>query len=499
MKVIAMYLPQFHEVEDNNKWWGDGFTDWVSAKKAKPLFEGHNQPNVPLDDNYYDLMDINTLKWQSDLMKKYMIDGLCFYHYYFKDGKKILEKPAELLLKNKEIDMPFCFCWANETWARSWSNVKNANVWSAVEEPKNKEGKEVLLEQSYGEYEDWKKHILYLIDFFKDDRYIKIDNKPLFLIYKPDLIIELQKMITTWKEVLEEAGIEGIYVIGMNNSPMSDGALDAILFHEPTRSLGVSSTKRNENGLLLAEYDEVWNKLIQGFKVRSKKTYFGGFVKYDDTPRRGNGGVVIQHASAKSFEKNLTKLFKKNEEFGNEITFINAWNEWGEGMYLEPDKKDGYDYLDAIVNAKKNYLSEKYEEEYNCMEYILYIEKQNTIHKLNMNILDRMLELKEERKSLTDWFVKNGYKNVAVYGYGILGKHLIYEIESKDIEIRFVIDQNRNVKVNYPLYSLDDDLPDVDVIVVCVPYYYGDIIKKMEKTKIKIVSIQTIIEELDDN
>ena len=130
MKTIAMYLPQFHRVKENDAWWGEGYTEWTAVKNAKPLFEGHNQPRVPLHENYYNLLEKSTMEEQAELAQQYGVDGFCFYHYYFKDGRKILEKPAENLLNWTDIKLPFCFCWANETWARTWSNVGNKNSWN---------------------------------------------------------------------------------------------------------------------------------------------------------------------------------------------------------------------------------------------------------------------------------------------------------------------------------------------------------------------------------
>jgi len=168
MKIIAMYLPQFYKVKENDEWWGEGFTDWVTAKNAKPLFKGHYQPHIPMNHNFYNLMDKHTMQWQADLMKKYEVDGLCFYHYWFKDGRKILEKPAENLLHWKEIHMPFCFSWANETWARSWGQIQGANAWADAYEPEQKAGEPtILLRQSYGEKEQWKAHLIIYYPFFR--------------------------------------------------------------------------------------------------------------------------------------------------------------------------------------------------------------------------------------------------------------------------------------------------------------------------------------------
>lgn len=158
MKIIAMYLPQFHTVKENNEWWGEGFTDWVSARNAIKLFENHYQPHIPFNEYYYDLLQKETMLWQANLMKQYGIDGACMYHYWFKDGRQILEKPAENLLRWQDVDMPYCFCWANETWARSWTKMENVNVWTDLcEDKKGKQENAILLEQKYGEEKEWEK------------------------------------------------------------------------------------------------------------------------------------------------------------------------------------------------------------------------------------------------------------------------------------------------------------------------------------------------------
>ena len=496
MKIIAMYLPQYYRTKENDSWWGEGFTDWVSTKKANSLFENHIQPNVPLDNNYYDLLDKETMIWQANLMKKYGIDGVCIYHYWFSKGKQILEKPVDNLLKWNDIDMPFCLCWANETWARSWSNVKNANMWSVVEEPQSREKNEILLEQEYGGADEWEEHIQYLIRCFKDRRYIRIDDKPVFVIYKPALIIELKKMINAWKSALEKAGIEGIYIIGANCPPMYENVLDGVLFHEPSTSLSFSPQKKDKSGLTRADYEDVWNNIIQNHNIKGIKTYYGGFVKYDDTPRRGTKGVVIENASPDLFKKYLVQLIHKNEVCENEITFINAWNEWGEGMYLEPDKHDFYGYLEAVLEARNDENS-NIELFYDSDKYISYIKKQNYMHEVNMNVLDMWMTLRNHGLSLIYWFNENGYNSLAIYGYGILAKHLIAEMNDSSIEIRYVIDQNQNIQTEYPAFLPDDELPKVDVIVVCVPFYYWMVSERLivQGNKNNVISIQTIIEE----
>lgn len=192
MKIIAFYLPQFHNIPENDEWWGDGFTEWVNVKKAKPLYEGHVQPKEPLDDNYYNLTDDDVKVWQSKLAKKYGVYGFCYYHYWF-NGKLLLEKPMEQMLANPEIDTPFCICWANEAWTKAWVNSTK-----------------MLIPQKYGEKKEWKEHFDYMLKFFKDDRYIKCDGKPLLVIYKPELIECGNEMIDYFQELAKEAGFPGL-------------------------------------------------------------------------------------------------------------------------------------------------------------------------------------------------------------------------------------------------------------------------------------------------
>jgi hypothetical protein len=197
MKKYAFFLPQFHEIEENNKWWGKGFTEWVNVKKAKPLYKDHLQPKEP-EDGYYNLLDKNTVIHQTSLIHKYGIDGMIYYHYYFK-GKKLLEKPVENLLRWKEINQPFFFCWANHSWIKSWNGTQ-----------------EMLQEQVYGDEIDWENHFNYLLPFFKDKRYIKKDNKPLFMIFK-SIFKEKDDIFNFFNNKCKENGFDGIYIINSCN------------------------------------------------------------------------------------------------------------------------------------------------------------------------------------------------------------------------------------------------------------------------------------------
>lgn len=186
-------MPQFHNIPENDEWWGDGFTEWTNVKKAKPLYEGHMQPRVPLGGNYYNLLDDNVKIWQADLAKKYGVYGFCYYHYWF-NGKMLLEKPMEQMLANKEVDIPFCICWANEPWTKAWVGDE----------------RKLLIAQEYGQEEEWKQHFMYLLPFFKDERYITKNGKPLFVFYRPDIVPCMKEMIETWDKLAKENGLSGI-------------------------------------------------------------------------------------------------------------------------------------------------------------------------------------------------------------------------------------------------------------------------------------------------
>ena len=192
MKIIAFYLPQFHDIPENDEWWGKGFTEWVNVKKAQPLYKGHEQPRIPMNENYYNLLDDNVKIWQANIAKEYGIYGFCYYHYWF-GGKLLLEKPMEQMLKNPKVDIPFCISWANEPWTKAWVNESK-----------------VLIPQFYGGKKEWKEHFDYLLPFFKDNRYIKEDNKPLFIIYRAEVIDCLNGMLDYWTELAQQNGFSGM-------------------------------------------------------------------------------------------------------------------------------------------------------------------------------------------------------------------------------------------------------------------------------------------------
>ena len=511
IKTLAMYLPQFHRLEENDKWWGKGFTEWTAVKAAEVLFEGHNQVREPLDDNYYDLMQKEVMEWQADLAMKYNISGFCFYHYYFKDGRKILEKPAENLLQWKDINMPFCFCWANGTWARTWSNIGYVNSWSEKFENKGDCESSILLEQNYGGYEQWKAHLEYLLPFFDDERYIKIENKPVFLFFKPDDIPVLSKMLSCWRELLNLKGYEGIYAIGIN-VPKKMECLDATLIQMPNavrQGRGIAGMYAKEkwiNGLKTYNYEELCDNIVAAQKLDDFKTFFGGFVDFDDTPRRGKLGTVMTNVTTTNFERQMYQLAVKNIVSKNEYLFINAWNEWGEGNYLEPDKKIEYSYLEIIKRIMDKCNAEDFDAE---KEWAVikgkyrYLNmdngKKELAEELNkfkslFGTLNKWLTLKEQGKTLEEYFIQHKYKRVVIYGFAALGKHLYEELVNTSIEIVCAIDRRAGLEYRgLPIITTGSEIPCCDIVVVTPVYDFENISMLLkEKTHVPIVSLDEL-------
>ena len=351
MKIYAYYLPQFHCIPENDKWWGKGFTEWTNVKKAKSLFKNHIQPQIPLDNNYYSLDDIETLKWQQNLLNKYKVDGLIFYHYYF-TGKKLLEKPAEMLLNNRNINIDFFFCWANHSWRRTWNGST-----------------EMLLEQKYGNKEDWKKHFDYLLPFFKDKRYQKRDNKPLFMVFKSDFK-EKKEMFEYFNKRCIENGFDGICIIETSDeykiyTNKESNYTKLLHLREPSSALKKYINKKinffnrviNKLKKILNKYNIKFIIKYDGnkfFKLMCKNYFYnkniirGLFFEWDNTPRHSYRGYVITPVSKNNFLEYMNLI--KNEDY----VFINAWNEWAEGMMLEPTEHNKYKYLEWIKEWKEN-------------------------------------------------------------------------------------------------------------------------------------------------
>ena len=361
MKKFALFLPQFHEIKENNEWWGNGFTEWTHVKGAKPLYSGHDQPKIPLNNNYYNLLDKDTIITQTNLANKYGIDGFVYYHYYF-SGKKIMEKPAENLLKWKDIKQKFFFCWANHTWYKAIDGEKK-----------------VLIEQRYGDESVWEEHFNYLLPFFKDERYEKKDNKPLFMIFNAKFQ-EKRELFNFFEKKCKENGFDGIYLIETYMEDCSNKAIqkyvdntvsqtEMLYIREPSVALNLFYGKRYTWQWLIRRIKQVirekkairktslvmrydGTKLFQlmsekeKFSIQGKKIAHGLFFGWDNTPRHGSRGYIITCPEEQYVQEYYNII--KNDEY----VFINAWNEWAEGMMLEPTEKDGYRNLELIKKLK---------------------------------------------------------------------------------------------------------------------------------------------------
>lgn len=513
-KIIARYLPQFHRIPENDAWWGDGFTEWTAVKAAEQLFEGHQQPRVPLGDNYYNLMMKDTMVWQAKLAKKYSIDGLAFYHYWFKDGRRILEKPAENLLKWKDVEMPFCFSWANESWARTWSKLTGINAWSEKFE-KNEKGKnfgDILLEQKYGIYKDWDEHIRYMIPFFKDSRYITHNGRPVFIILNPDQIHCLPDMLNYWNNVLAENDIPRLYIIGEvrnKNIWLSDSlnALDVSLIRYPDYFFSVSEVMNLPGGVSISDYDNYWNMLLaEGHMENAKgKILYCPAVDFDTTPRSGYKGRVLGNVTVEKFSRYFSQLYDTVCKNGDDYIFINAWNEWGEGMYLEPDKHNGYGYLEAIRNTVLRYSGASEAEKVFFREMQCKISPSNeqmaktlSYYRDGVKSLNVMMDFREKGISIADCLKKYGYNNVAIYGYGYLGKYLYECLKQSCVKVSYVIDRNENVQcADLPVVQLSRDMPEVDVIIVTPAGKYVSIREDIHNiVEYNTISLEHIIYDL---
>lgn len=356
VKIIAMHLPQYHRIPENDKWWGDGFTEWRNVKWAEPLYNGHIQPRIPIHHEYYDLGQRQTLKKQMNLAKKYGIDGFCFYHYWF-NGKKLLEKPIESLLQEREDVLPFCLCWANESWTRTWDGISSQ--------------KETLIVQEYGSQDQWSKHFEYLNQFFLHDKYIKKDGKPVLVIYKSTEIEKREEMFSLWNVLAKKSGFPGIFIIHTQRSVVSrdlpiiaDGVMDFEPFATLTRlrngkrydmvNMHFGNKKYNRQVCYeTIDYEKFCNYMVSRYVFSRKEHYLGFFTGWDNTPRlREKTVTIFENNTPDIFKKYFEIQYRKSERMNNEFLFINAWNEWGEGTFLEPDEKYKYGYLDAIRFVK---------------------------------------------------------------------------------------------------------------------------------------------------
>ncbi len=354
VRAIAFYLPQFHPVQENNEWWGLGFTEWRNVTKAKPLFPGHYQPHLPSDLGFYDLRLPEVREAQAELARMYGIHGFCYYHYWF-NGRRILERPYNEMLASGKPDFPFCLCWANENWTRIWDGGE----------------RNVLLEQKYS-HEDDLEHIRSLIPAFKDPRYIRINGNPLLLVYRTELLPDPEKTAAIWREEAIKAGLPGLYLARVENfvkdvDPHTIG-FDAAIEFAPDSSKSGEIMFHGRLARWLVKFN-LFPPVFQDNRVYSYTATVNGALSkpepayrwfrcaspmWDNSARRSVNANIFIGATPPIYRRWLCAIIDRTlmHHVGDErIVFINAWNEWAEGCHLEPDHKWGRAYLEATRDA----------------------------------------------------------------------------------------------------------------------------------------------------
>jgi hypothetical protein len=372
-RVIAFYLPQFHPIPENDEWWGKGFTEWTNVAKARPLFRGHYQPNVPGDLGFYDLRLPEVRLAQAELARAHGVEGFCYWHYWFA-GRRILERPFNEVLKSGEPDFPFCLGWANQSWTGIWHGAP----------------KRVLLEQTYPGPKDHERHFYAVLEAFQDPRYIRVRNKPVFLIYRPNELPEQATFIDQWQKLAEKNGLPGVHFVAyvMNNDRfdyLSNGfsaAMHVNTFSATSQTAWSRALRwhRARSGTA-SDSIGVWAKSLftaAGIKARKHllssprvpgtlryeeamlylldhvaadtPTYPCVVPNWDNTPRSGARAMVLLNATPELFREHLRAAVRLIESRPREdrIIFLKSWNEWAEGNYVEPDLRYGRQLLDVI-------------------------------------------------------------------------------------------------------------------------------------------------------
>ena len=360
-RILAFYLPQFHPIPENDQWWGKGFTEWTNVGKAKPLFRGHYQPHVPADLGYYDLRVPETRIAQAEMARKYGIEGFMYWHYWFGNGKRLLERPFNEVLKSGEPDFPFALAWANETWKGFAHGLKNRNV---------------LIEQLYPGDEDYIAHFNEVLPAFKDKRYITVDGKPIFLIYKPHQLPDASHFINLWQRLAKENGLPGIYFIAHHQSTkehnykpereslqeMLSWGFDAVNFVRLTKCL----ENRSLFDKLYGRIKRFVYKIPLAIPYKKAMRYFTADIdkdervipsiipSWDHSPRSGKEALVLTNSTPELFGQHIDNVLNNVSEKENKLIILKSWNEWAEGNYMEPDLRWGTQFLKVLYDCMMN-------------------------------------------------------------------------------------------------------------------------------------------------
>lgn len=355
-RLIALYLPQFHPIPENDLWWGKGFTEWTNVSRAQSLYVGHEQPNLPADLGFYDLRLPEAREAQAQLAQRYGIEGFCYWHYWFGGGKRLLERPFQEVLRDKKPDFPFCLAWANHTWSGIWHGCPD----------------KVLIEQTYPGKEDFVAHFYAMLDAFRDPRYLKMDGRNIFCVYKPMDLQQPQLFLETWRSLAEKEGLGGFYFIAMTDFPWvkNDHGYDAFTTNPPVSMVRDQHVQPlNEELALKMRRLRFFSKntpplpqiysyedfVANAFPDPVRSEFFFPCVvpNWDNTPRSGRNGFVLQDSTPEAYGRHLRAavdlVADRSEE--RRVIFVKSWNEWAETNYLEPDQKWGHRYLQETLRA----------------------------------------------------------------------------------------------------------------------------------------------------
>lgn len=355
-RFIAFYLPQYHATPENDEWWGPGFTEWINVAKARALFKGHIQPHLPADLGFYNLLYPEIKEQQAQLAKEAGIEGFCYYHYWFGNGKMILQKPLEQILETEKPDFPFCIAWANHSWyKKNWNpDIKGENV--------------MLVEQTYPGDEDYIAHFNYLLPAFKDKRYIRVNGKLFFIIYITEYFKDVKHFIELWRELAKINGLGDFYFVttdsdSRNKEKNLSYGFDAIYNSDMLNIHHNLSTIKKIWFLINRKYfhrptvfqykDAIKYMIIDDCKNAGVIPLIG--PNWDHTPRSGNFGMVLQNPDPKYFKEVAKKAIEivRDKPADEQIIMIKSWNEWGEGNYMEPDREYRLGYIHALRDAIK--------------------------------------------------------------------------------------------------------------------------------------------------
>ena len=350
IKLIAFYLPQFHPIKENEEWWGKGFTDWTNVSKAVPQFVGHYQPHLPGELGFYDLRLVDVQKRQIELAKHYGVYGFCFHHYWFA-GKRLLEKPVQQFLDHPELDMPFCLCWANENWSRRWDGSEN----------------EVLIAQQYSPEDD----IAFIRDIereLRDPRYIRVNGRPLLIVYRASLLPDARATAERWRKYCIGCGIGDLYLVAALTfevtNPLAYGFDAAVEF--PPHQVPPLVINDNYNIInphysgLICDFENLAEEYSNRLAQKSYTVFKAVMPSWDNDARKPGRGMTFHNSSPHSFANWLDRVCQatlERNQPSERLVFVNAWNEWGEGAHLEPDRKYGHAYLNATASTLRKYIN----------------------------------------------------------------------------------------------------------------------------------------------